>query len=122
MNNDNGELTKKAEMFEMDFLREMGVDTLGKYPDVEKHIDKITNILIGENDDLSIADEYDAESIEEMEQEIEEMEQEIEDKTNAIDLASANLSDLKRLVQSMKKSNMKTNLMDCIERMEMDLC
>lgn len=114
MNNDNGELTKKAEMFEMDFLREMGVDTLGKYPDVEKHIDKITNILIGENDDLSIADEYDAESIEEMEQEI-------EDKTNAIDLASANLSDL-RLVQSMKKSNMKTNLMDCIERMEMDLC
>lgn len=115
MNNDNGELTKKAEMFEMDFLREMGVDTLGKYPDVEKHIDKITNILIGENDDLSIADEYDAESIEEMEQEI-------EDKTNAIDLASANLSDLKRLVQSMKKSNMKTNLMDCIERMEMDLC
>lgn len=115
MNNYNGELTKKAEMFEMDFLREMGVDTLGKYPDVEKHIDKITNILIGENDDLSIADEYDAESIEEMEQEI-------EDKTNAIDLASANLSNLKRLVQSMKKSNMKTNLMDCIERMEMDLC
>lgn len=115
MNNYYGELTKKAEMFEMDFLREMGVDTLGKYPDVEKHIDKITNILIGENDDLSIADEYDAESIEEMEQEI-------EDKTNAIDLASANLSDLKRLVQSMKKSNMKTNLMDCIERMEMDLC
>ena len=106
MNNDNGELTKKAEMFEMDFLREMGVDTLDKYPDVEKHIDKITNILIGEND---------AESIEEMEQEI-------EDKTNAIDSASANLSDLKRLVQSMKKSNMKTNLMDCIERMEMDLC
>lgn len=115
MNNYNGELTKKAEMFEMDFLREMGVDTLGKYPDVEKHIDKITNILIGENDDLGIADEYDAESIEEMEQEI-------EDKTNAIDSASANLSDLKRLVQSMKKSNMKTNLMDCIERMEMDLC
>ena len=115
MNNYNGELTKKAEMFEMDFLREMGVDTLGKYPDVEKHIDKITNILIGENDDLNIADEYDAESIEEMEQEI-------EDKTNAIYSASANLSDLKRLVQSMKKSNMKTNLMDCIERMEMDLC
>ena len=50
------------------------------------------------------------------------MEQEIEDKTNAIDSASANLSNLKRLVQSMKKSNMKTNLMDCIERMEMDLC
>jgi hypothetical protein len=115
MNNENGELTKKAEMLEMNFLREMGVDTFGKYPDVEKHIDKITDILIGENDDLSIADEYDAESIEEMEQEI-------EDKVDAIESASANLSDLKRLVQSMKKSDMKTNLMDCIERMEMDLC
>ena len=115
MNNDKGELTKKAELLEIEFLQEMGVDTLGKYPDVEKHIDKITNILIGENDDLSIVDEYDAESIEEMEQEI-------EDKTNAIDSASANLSDLKRLVQSMKKSSMKTSLMYCIERMEMDLC
>lgn len=115
MNNDKVELTKKAELLEIEFLQEMGVDTLGKYPDVEKHIDKITNILIGENDDLSIADEYDAESIEEMEQEI-------EDKSDAIGSASANLSDLKRLVQSMKKSNMKTNLMDCIERMEMDLC
>ena len=106
MNNDKGELTKKAELLEIEFLQEMGVDTLGKYPDIEKHIDKIINILIDENDDLSI----------------EEMEQDLEDKTNAIDSASANLSDLKRLVQSMKKSNMKINLMDCIERMEMDLC
>lgn len=113
MNNDKGELTKKAELLEIEFLQEMGVDTLGKYPDVEKHIDKITNILIGENDDLN--DEYTVE-------EVEEMEQELDDKSDAIGSASANLSDLKRLVQSMKKSNMKTNLMDCIERMEMDLC
>ena len=41
---------------------------------------------------------------------------------NGIESASANLSDLKRLVQSMKKSDMKTNLMDCVERMELDLC
>lgn len=115
MDNKNGELTKKAEILEMDFLREMGVNTLDKYVEVEKHIDKLIDILIRENDDLSIADEYDAESIEEMEQEI-------EDKVDAIESASANLSDLKRLVQSMKKSDMKTNLMDCIERMEMDLC
>ena len=113
MNNDKGELTKKAELLEIEFLQEMGVDTLGKYPDVEKHIDKITNILIGENEDLN--DEYTVE-------EVEEMEQELDDKSDAIGSASANLSDLKRLVQSMKKSNMKTNLMDCIERMEMDLC
>ena len=114
MNNDKGELTKKAELLEIEFLQEMGVDTLGKYPDIEKHIDKIINILIDENDDLSIDENDDLG--------IEEMEQDLEDKTNAIDSASANLSDLKRLVQSMKKSNMKINLMDCIERMEMDLC
>lgn len=113
MNNDKGELTKKAELLEIEFLQEMGVDTLGKYPDVEKHIDRITDVLIGENEDLN--DEYTVE-------EVEEMEQELDDKSDAIGSASANLSDLKRLVQSMKKSNMKTNLMDCIERMEMDLC
>ena len=113
MNYNKGELTKKAELLEIEFLQEMGVDTLGKYPDVEKHIDRITDVLIGENEDLN--DEYTVE-------EVEEMEQELDDKSDAIGSASANLSDLKRLVQSMKKSNMKTNLMDCIERMEMDLC
>ena len=54
--------------------------------------------------------------------EIENALQDLDDKVDAIESASANLSDLKRLVQSMKKSDMKTNLMDCIERMEMDLC
>lgn len=115
MNNKNGELTKKAEMLEMDFLKEMGVDTLGKYIEIENHIDKITDILIGENDDLNIVDGYGVEDIEEMEQEI-------EDKSNAIGSASADLSEMKRFVESMRKSDMKTNLMDCIERMEIDLC
>ena len=54
--------------------------------------------------------------------EIEDVLQDLEDKRYAIESVSANLSDLKRLVQSMKKSDMKTNLMDCIERMELDLC
>ncbi len=115
MNNKNGELIKKAEMLETDFLKEMGVDTLEKYIEIENHIDKITDVLISENDDLQLADEYDAKSIEEMEQEI-------EDKSNAIDSASADLSEMKRFVESMRKSDMKTNLMDCIERMEIDLC
>ena len=109
MNND------KAEMLEMDFLREMGVDPLFKYPEIEKHIDKLTDILIGENDDLNIADEYDYESILEMEQEI-------DDKGNAIDSASATLSDMKRVVNGMKKSELKTTLISFIESMEMDLC
>lgn len=115
MNNKNGELIKKAEMLETDFLKEMGVDTLRKYIEIENHIDKITDILIGENDDLNIVDGYGVEDIEEMEQEI-------EDKSNAIDSASADLSEMKRFVESMRKCDMKTNLMDCIERMEIDLC
>lgn len=115
MNNENGEFTKKAEMLEMDFLQKMGVNTVGIYPEIETHIDKITNIIIGENDDFSIFGKYDSVSIAKMEEEI-------EDKSDAIESASANLSDLKRLVQSMRKSDMKTNLMDCIERMETDLC
>ena len=35
--------------------------------------------------------------------EIEDVSQDLEDKENAIESASANLSDLKRMVQSMKK-------------------
>ena len=115
MNNDNGELTKKAEMLEMDFLREMGVDTLNKYIEVEKHIDKITNILIGENDDLSIADEYDAESIEQMEQEI-------DNKATVIYSASCTLSNMRKVVTGMKESDLKTTLISYIEDMELYLC
>ena len=114
MNNRNGELTKKAEMLEIDFLREMGVDVLNKYVEVENHIDKITDILIGENEDLSIADEYDFEQIEKMEQEI-------EDKSNAIDSASYALACMKKIVNGMRKSDIKTTLISYIEDMEMDL-
>lgn len=115
MNNDNGELTKKAEMLEMDFLREMGVDPLFKYPEIEKHIDKLTDVLIGENEDLAIADVYTVE-------EVEGMEQDLDDKINAIDSASSTLFDMKKVVNSMKKSDLKTTLLSYIESMEMDLC
>ena len=112
MNNDNGELTKKAEMFEMDFLREMGVDTLGKYPDVEKHIDKITNILIGENEDLN--DEYTVEDVEEMVLESEEL-------SSAIDSASYDLEKMKKVVDRIEDSDLKITLLSCIQDMESDL-
>lgn len=90
MNNDNGELTKKAEMLEIEFLREMGVDTLGKYPEIEKHINKLTDVLIGENDDLSEISESDFEDIE----------QDLEDKRNAIDSASCTLARMKEKLLS----------------------
>lgn len=112
MNNDKGELTKKAEMLEIDFLREMGVDTLGKYPEIEKHVDKLTDILIGENDDLL---EVSVDSITEMEDDL-------EDKRNAIDSASCTLANMKKIVNSMKKSDLKTTLISYIEDMETDLC
>lgn len=48
--------------------------------------------------------------------------QDLEDKTNAIESASANLSYMKKFVLSMKKSDMKTQLLSCIEDMETDLC
>lgn len=113
MNNDKDELTKKAEILETNFLQEMGVDTLGKYPEIEKHIDKLTDVLIGENDDLN--DEYTVEDCENMELEL-------DDKSNAIDSASATLSDMKKLVNRMKTSETKTMLLSYIESMEMDLC
>ena len=113
MNNRLGELSKKAEILEINFLQEMGVETVGKYPEVENHIDKMIDILIGKNDDLQdISDIPD----------VEELEQDLGDKTNAIDSASCTLYNLKKVVNSMKKSDMKTTLLSYIEDMEMDLC
>ena len=112
MNNDKGELTKKAELLEIEFLQEMGVDTLGKYPDVEKHIDKITDVLIGENEDLN--DEYTVEDVEEMVLESEEL-------SSAIDSASYNLGKMKKVVDRIEDSDLKITLLSCIQDMESDL-
>lgn len=113
MNNDEGELTKKAEILEINFLQEMGVDTLGKYPEIEKHIDKLTDILIGENDDLN--DEYTVEDCENMELEL-------DDKESALFAVSGDLSDMKKFVSKMRKSDLKTTLLSYIENMETNLC
>lgn len=111
MNNEEmGEFLHKTEMLEMDFLRENGVKP--DYVEVEKHIENIMDMF----------EKQFEQNLEMNPDEIEDVLQDLEDKENAIESASANLSDLKRLVQSMKKSDMKINLMDCIERMELDLC
>ena len=103
MNNDKGELTKKAELLEIEFLQEMGVDTLGKYPDVEKHIDKITDVLIGENED------------------VEEMVLESEELSSAIDSASYDLEKMKKVVDRIEDSDLKITLLSCIQDMVSDL-
>ena len=109
-NEEMGEFIHKVEMLEMDFLKENGVKP--DYIKVEKHIEKITDVF----------EKQFERNLEMNPDEIEDVLQDLEDKRDAIESVSANLSDLKRLVQSMKKSDMKTNLMDCIERMELDLC
>ena len=109
-NKEMGEFLHKAEMLEMDFLRENGLNP--DYIEVEKHIEKITDMF----------EKQFERNLEMNPDEIEDVLLDLEDKKDAIESASVNLSDLKRLVQSMKKSDMKTNLMDCIERMELDLC
>ena len=112
MNNEFGELIKKAEILEINFLQEMGIETIGKYPEVENHIDKMIDILIEKNDDLQDISDIN----------VEELEQDLEDKTNAIDSASCTLYNLKKVVESMRKSDIKTTLLSYIEYMEMDLC
>ena len=110
MTEEMGELLHKTEMLEMDFLRENGVNP--NYNDVENHIGKIVGMF----------EKQFEQNLEMNPAEIESALQDLEDKVDAIESASANLSDMKRLVQSMKKSAMRDSLMDCIERMEMDLC
>ena len=105
-----GEFIHKTEMFEMDFLREKGVNP--DYIEVEKHIEKITDMF----------EKQFERNLKMNPDEIEDVINDLEDKRDAIDSASANLSELKRLVESMRKSDLRTNLIDCIERMELDLC
>ena len=109
-NEEMGKFIHKAEMLEMDFLKENGVKP--DYVEVEKHIEKITDMFEKQLE----------RNLEMNPDEIEDVLQDLEDKRDAIESVSANLSDLKRLVQSMRKSDLRTNLMDCIERMELDLC
>ena len=109
-NEEMGEFLHKAEMLEMDFLRENGLNP--DYIEVEKHIEKIIDMFEKQFD----------RNLEMNSDEIEDVLLDLEDKKDAIESASDNLSNLKRLVKSMRKSDMKTNLMDCIERMELDLC
>ena len=118
MNNSAGELTKKAEMLEMNFLEKFGVNTLNVYSEVESHIEKMTDILIDKNDDLYTLEDFGLNRF----LEFEEMRGDLEDKTNAIDSASSTLFNLKKIVQSMRKSDIKTTLMSYIEDMENDLC
>ena len=54
--------------------------------------------------------------------EIEDLESDLEDKRNAISSLEANLSELSKLVSSMKKSPIKESIQDIISRMELDIC
>ena len=107
-----GEKIHKLEMLEMDFLRKNGINP--NYNEVENHIEKLFKTCM---EDVLTLDDLGIRYIE-----YEEMVSDLEDKCNAIDSASANLSDLNRFVKSMRKSELRTNIMDCIERMKLDLC
>lgn len=110
MTEEMGELLHKAEMFEMDFLRENGVNP--NYNDVENHIGKIFGMF----------EKQFERNLEMNPDEIENVLQDLDDAQNAIFSASGKLSDLKRIVLSMKKSDTKETLLSYIEDMEIDLC
>ena len=111
MNNRNGELNKKAELLEIKFLEELGVDTLGRYTEVENHISEMIDVLVGENDDLQDVSECDMAGLE----------QDLEDKCNAISSAGHSLRNMKKVVDKMRNSDLKTTLISYIEDMEIDL-
>jgi len=111
MNNRNGELNKKAELLEIKFLEELGVDTLGRYTEVENHIGEMIDVLVGENDDLQDISECDMAGLK----------HDLEDKYNAISSAGYNLRNMKKVVDKMRNSDLKTTLISYIEDMKIDL-
>lgn len=105
-----GELLHKAELVEMDFLRENGVNP--NYNDVENHIGKMLG-MFEKQFEQNLAMNPD---------EIENSLQDLDDKVDAIESANETLFYMKKVVNGMKKSELKTTLISFIERMEMDLC
>ena len=102
-----GEITKKAELLETNFLQEMGVDTLGKYPEIESHISKMIDTLVGE----------DAELVEVDESYVAEIEADLDDKENALFAIGCDLSDMKKVIDKMQESELKTILLSYIKNM-----
>ena len=109
-NEEMGKFIHKAEMLEMDFLKENGVKP--DYIEVEKHIEKITDMFENQF-------EW---NLEMNPDEIEDVLQDLEDERDTIESVRANLSDLKRLVESRSTSDLRTNLMCCLDRMVLALC
>lgn len=95
---------------EMDFLRKMGVDVLGNYNEVARHMDRMFEAF--------------------REREKEHVEREMDyrdymDKVDALHAIGDELAELKRIVHMMpnsKKSPFKGRLFEVIERMEIDVC
>lgn len=95
---------------EMDFLRKMGVDVLGNYNEVARHMDRMFEAF--------------------REREKEHVEREIDyrdymDKVDALGAIGDELAELKRIVDMMpnsKKSPFKGRLFKVIERMEIAVC
>ena len=111
MDEKEGEKIHKLEMLEMDFLRKNGINP--DYNEVENHIEKLSKTCM---EDVLTLDDLGINYIQ-----YEEMVSDLEDKCNAIDSASATLSDMRRLVSHMNKSSTKETLLSYIEQMELDL-
>ena len=111
MDEKEGEKIHKLEMLEMDFLRKNGINP--DYNEVENHIEKLSETYM---EDVLTLDDLGISYIQ-----YEEMVSDLEDKCNAIDSVSSTLYDMKRFVESMRKSEIRTTLLSYIEDMEMDV-
>ena len=111
MDEKEGEKIHKLEMLEMDFLRKNGINP--DYNEVENHIEKLSETCM---EDVLTLDDLGISYIQ-----YEEMVSDLEDKCNAIDSVSSTLYDMKRFVESMRKSEIRTTLLSYIEDMEMDV-
>jgi len=112
MEADMGQITHEIEMMTMDFLRKQGINP--DYNEVENYVDEI---LAKYRNNFITLDELGISYVQ-----FEEMRGDLDDKTDAIDCACSTLANMKRIVNGMRKSVMKTTLLSYIEDMENDLC
>lgn len=115
-----GKIIHRAEQLEMDFLRKMGVDTLFIYPEVENHLETLSDIILeGE----CVQDE------EENELYVLELEEKVNDMSEGINEAYHVLQRMRKYLKSENKKSilfglddgLKETLLSCIDEVEEDL-
>ena len=106
-----GACLHKAELVEKEFLDGLGVDTTLLYPEIETHVESLSDIFDYDKDETTLND-LDISYVEF---------EEIRSKAENLDAVCDTLSDMKRFAMNMGESKNKKILLSYFEKLDRDI-